>query len=248
MSMPKWFLLVPLALGFNLLSARGDEPPAAKPADAPKLSPMEQNWLDLAGDELPAARALLRMSTTPRESVEFLKVHLQPLKLDAEELTQALVRLDSEDPKVWKAEFENLEYFDPRLAVDLETLMENVTTKPLRQRLVEILSSREAGSLGEGDVSLRKIGGNNFNFVSGIGSWWAEAKISRLGTDAWRGANKKWARAVRAIALLEHIKSPEAIGLLKDLSTGHPDAEPTKFAVEAIARLEGKETAKDAKP
>ena len=126
--------------------------------------------------------------------------------------------------------------------------MENVTTKPLRQRLVEILSSREAGSLGEGDVSLRKIGGNNFNFVSGIGSWWAEAKISRLGTDAWRGANKKWARAVRAIALLEHIKSPEAIGLLKDLSTGHPDAEPTKFAVEAIARLEGKETAKDAKP
>lgn len=241
MSSLKLTFFLSMMLGLSLGPALGGEPPAAKSPEAPKPSPMEQSWLDLEKGELPAARALLRMSTMPSETVAFLKVHLKPLKLDPEELTKALARLDSEDGKVWNAAFEELEYFDPRLAVDLETLMENVTTKPLRQRLVEILSGREAGSLGEGDVQLRNTGGDNFNFVGGIGSWWAEVKVSRLGTMPWGDRKKKWERAARAIALLEHIKSPEAIALLKDMATGHPDAAPTQYAAEALLRIEGKE-------
>ena len=242
MSNLKRAFFLSMMLGLFLGPALGGEPPASKSPEAPKPSPMEQSWLDLEKGELPAARALLRMSTTPAESVAFLKVHLKPLKLDPEELTKALARLDSEDGKVWNAAFEELEYFDPRLAVDLETLMENVTTKPLRQRLVEILSGRDAGSLGEGDVQLRNTGGDSFNFTSGNGSWWAEVKVSRLGSDSWRGNKKKWARAARAIALLEHIKSPEAIALLKDMATGHPDAAPTKYSAEALQRIEGKDS------
>ena len=241
MSVCKRLLRLFMLLGLVFDSAMGGERSAAKSAEAPKLSPMEQNWLDLEKRELEAARALLRMSTTPKESVAFLKVHLKPLKLEPEELTKTLERLDSEDEKVWKSAFEELEYFDPRLAVDLETLMENVTSKPLRQRLVEILSGRVAGSLGEGDVNLRNTGGDSFNFSSGNTSWWAEVKVSRLETEWWRGGKKKWVRAARAIALLEHIKTPEAIALLKDIATGHPDAAPTKYAAEALLRIEGKE-------
>ena len=240
MSMPKLVLAGLLAFGFLIVPAFGDDPPTAKPPAAPKLPPMEQNWVDLEKGELEAARALLAMSTTSKETVDFLKPRLKPLKIEVEEVTKLLSKLDSDDEKVWKAAFEELEYFDPRLAIDLETLMENVSTKPLRQRMVEVLSGREAGSLGDGDITLRNTGGDGFNFFSGIGSWWAEVKVSRLGTSAWMGAKKKWARAARAIALLEHIKSPEAIALLKDMATGHPDASPTKYAVEALERLEGK--------
>jgi hypothetical protein len=39
---------------------------------------------------------------------------------------------------------------------------------------------------------------------------------------------------VRAIVLLEHIGSPDAIEILKAMSPGHPQAQPTRTAVEAF--------------
>ena len=42
---------------------------------------------------------------------------------------------------------------------------------------------------------------------------------------------------MRAIILLEHIGSPDAVAILKDMSTGHPEAQPTRTAVEALARI-----------
>jgi hypothetical protein len=48
---------------------------------------------------------------------------------------------------------------------------------------------------------------------------------------------KKWTRAVRAIVLLEHIGTPDATAILKDMATGHPDAYPSKVAKEALKNL-----------
>ena len=52
-----------------------------------------------------------------------------------------------------------------------------------------------------------------------------------------RNTKKKWTRAVRAIVLLEHIGSPDAEAILKEMATGHPDAHPTKVAREALKTL-----------
>jgi hypothetical protein len=46
-----------------------------------------------------------------------------------------------------------------------------------------------------------------------------------------------WTRAVRAIVLLEHIGTPGAVAILKDMATGHPDAQPTKVARDCLERL-----------
>ncbi len=46
---------------------------------------------------------------------------------------------------------------------------------------------------------------------------------------------------MRAIILLEHIGSPDAVAILKDMATGHAEAHPTKTAVEALARIAGGE-------
>ena len=75
--------------------------------------------------------------------------------------------LGDEKDEVWKMAFEELEYFDPRLTIELEVLMASVTLTPARQRLVEVLSGREAGSLARQAVNLRKFSGG----FSSRGRW-----------------------------------------------------------------------------
>jgi hypothetical protein len=104
------------------------------------------------------------------------------------------------------------------------------------------LSGREAGSLKDRtELTLRKTG-TGFNFtgktVRGVGSWWAEQRVERINSgDPRRDTKKKWTRAVRAIVLLEHIRTPEAVAILKTMASGHPDAYPTKVAREALAAI-----------
>jgi hypothetical protein len=194
--------------------------------------------------EAVAARALLQMADKPTESVALLKDRLKPLTITVERVQTLLANLGSDTEKIWTAAYEELEYFDPRLAIDLETLMADVTTSPARQRMVEILSGRTRGSLDGRDVTLRRTGADGFNFSAqlspngGLGSWWAESHVDRLNVGAM--TKKKWTQAVRAIILLEHIGTPEAVGILKDMASGHPDAQPTKIAAEALERLNTK--------
>jgi hypothetical protein len=116
-----------------------------------------------------------------------------------------------------------------------------VTTSPARQRMVEILSQRPIGSLGDKEVTLRPLGSGNdgYNFFDGRSSWWAEHRVERINAG-FSNMKKKWTQAVRAIILLEHIGTPDAIAILREIATGHPDAQPTKLAAEALDRLAGK--------
>ena len=148
-----------------------------------------------------------------------------------------LLKLNNGNEQVWKAAFEELEYFDPRLAIELPELMDRVKESPGRQRMVELLSERDPGTLSKKSIDLRPVGdGYNF-FAPDFGSWWAEPKVSRLNSVRWAGVKRKWTRAQRAIVLLEHIGTPEAESVLKEMATGHPDAQPTKAAKEALERI-----------
>ena len=223
----------------SLIAAAGEKEPVKAAAGADDKQ-FEDWWKNLEEEEAVASRALLKLSARPKAAVAFLKQKMKPLKIDNDGVFALLDKLASDDDAVWKPAFEELEYFDPRLAVALEALMLDVTDSPARQRMVEVLSGRPAGSL-MGDVNLRKVGDDGFNFFGGNGSWWAEHKVERINSFAWANPKKKWTRAVRAIILLEHIGSPEAVAILKEMSTGHPDAQPTKTAVEALARIAGVE-------
>ena len=85
---------------------------------------------------------------------------------------------------------------------------------------------------------LRKFaGGFNF-FAPNEGSWWAESRVDRINPlQPWLTHKKKWTRAVRAIVLLEHFGTPDAVAILKEMATGHPEAQPTRVARDALARL-----------
>ena len=174
----------------------------------------------------------------------FLKIKLKPLAISSAQVKALLLKLGNANDSVWKPAFEELEYFDPRLAIDLKTLMDRYTETPARQRLVEILSGREAGSLQDKNIQLRKFGGpDDFNFFAeNEGSWWAEVKIERINSHYWATTKKKWTRAVRAIVLLEHIGTSDAAAILKDIATGHPEAQPTKVAKESVKILAGRQS------
>lgn len=212
------------------LPSRSDTPKGQKQIDA--------WWDDLAKPDPEASRALLKFAAQPGQTVEFLKDKMKPLKISEERVKDLLGKLGSDDEKEWKAAFEELEYFDPRLAIYLEKLMADVTEYPARQRLVEILSGSPPGSMKDrSSIKLHKIGNaSGFNFIDDEGSWWAEHRVDRL-TTQYETTKKSWARAIRAITLLENIRTSEAIAILQTMGTGHPEAQPTIVAKEALKTI-----------
>jgi hypothetical protein len=181
---------------------------------------------------------LLKLSDRPKEAVAFLRTRLKPLAVSSGQVKALILKLGNANEKVWKPAFEELEYFDPRLAIDLQTLMDRYKEPPTRQRMVEVLSGRPAGQLNGKEIELWNVArGDGFNFFAkpNFGSWWAEHRVERINSgDPRRDTKKKWTRAVRAIVLLEHIATPDAAAILRDMATGHPDAYPTKVAKEAL--------------
>ena len=234
MTRPRPRIVAATASAFVILAV------ALGPAPAADRRGMDDLWLDLEKGDFEASRALLAMSARPKEAVDFLKVRMKPLTLDAEKARALIDWLGNDDEAVWKPAFEELEYFDPRLAIDLETAVKETRESPGRQRLVEVLSGRPAGSLGDKVVELRNHGVDSWNFFSpNTGSWWAEVRVDRINSSGWGNPKKKWTQAVRAIALLEHIATPEAVAILKAMASGRPDAQPTKAAAESLARATG---------
>lgn len=193
-------------------------------------------WADLVKDEPTASLAVLRLYRQPDAAVPFLKTKLRPLKLDAERCTQLLKDLGSDDEKVWKAAWDELDYLDPRLATDLPTLMQTVTDNPARSRMVELCSERKADSLAGKTVQIRPVGKDGYNFIADGGSWWAEHQIDRIGGSFWN-PKRAWVRAARGVAILEQLGTPEAVKVLEQLADGHADAFPTKAAKESLGRV-----------
>lgn len=229
-------LLLLLTAVLGLLTSISVPAPAAARHFAPAQDNLDALWADLYGEEPAASIAVLKLYKNPDAAVPFLKEKLPPLRLDADECRRLLKDLGSKDEKVWKPARETLDYLDPRLAIELEKLMEEVTENPARSRMVELCSERPADSLDGKDVSLRAVGADGFNFFDGRGSWWAEHRIERIGASSWT-RKMAWTRAARAIAILEQINTPDSVSILKRLALGNPDAQPTKAARASLKRL-----------
>lgn len=221
-------------------TAAAAAPPASQPAivtAAPDATgdqkQMESWWADLAESDPQSSRALLHFAAQPEKTVAFLQTKMLPLTLTPERAKGLIEQLNSDDEATWKAAFEELRYFDPRLAIDLQTLMKTVTQTPARQRLVAVLSDRAPETLAGRTIILRKTS-DGFNFYSdAYGSWWAENQVSRLSSGGWN-SKQLWTRAVRGVVLLEQIGTPDAVAILSQMADGNPDALPTQVARDAL--------------
>ena len=91
-------------------------------------------WSDLEKGDTPATRALLELADRPNDAVAFLAKKLKPLTISSAQVKALLLKLGNDNEAVWRPAFDELDYLDPRLAIDIETLMDRCTEYPLRQR------------------------------------------------------------------------------------------------------------------
>jgi hypothetical protein len=199
-------------------------------------------WNDLhSTDELTVARAMFRLFAYRNDTVSYLNNRLQPLKLSKERLNALLADLASDNDKKAQAAYNELAYFDPRLALDDEALQDLLLNDPAARRLGDILC----------DLPINTLVGPQWHWCSPdrvvlrfndthakITNRDAAIAVANIGHH---GVNKKqWLSAMRAVAVLEQIGTPEAIAVIERFAGGHPDAEPTKAARRVLERLKKK--------
>jgi hypothetical protein len=204
-------------------------------------------WTDLlSADEQVAGRALLVFATHSSDAVPFLKEKLKPLKLTKERAAKLITDLASVDEKVATAAFAEMRYFDPRLAVgsvnDLRaTLLDNPDSA---RRLGSLLCDMEMDAMSANQFHWYSPDNKVLRFNCGekISNIDTSITVDNIGSETIMSLGKSsrkatWTRAIRAIVVLEHNGSAEALKFLEELAGGHADAAPTKAAKVACDRL-----------
>jgi hypothetical protein len=214
--------------------------PIPKPTAEQVRKELDALWADLlSADELTAGRALLKLATLPDDTVAYLKEKLRPLNLSKDRALYLIAELTSDNDAAVEAAFEELAYFDPRLALGKDDLDDALQDRPASRRLGAVLCDLPLDALSVGKWHWNSPDEKVYRFTDGktIENRDIAIAVAGIGTQ---GRKATWARAVRVVALLEQIGSPGAVTILEALATGHPDAAPTKAAKVALARLKKK--------
>ncbi|TWU35194.1 hypothetical protein Q31b_52900 [Novipirellula aureliae] len=203
----------------------------------------EAAWNSLLGREPESTRAILKLAETPADTIAFLAERLKPLTLTGDRLHKLLEDLQSSQDVVWRSAYQELQYFDPRLALRIDELFELDTMKhsPGRNRLAAILIGCGINNTADWKyIRLNPIGDGNFNICCSNNpdtcgaNYWGEREIGLLGGKGEPKA--EWTRIVRAICLLEHFGTPDAMRIIKQMSKGHPEAQATSLASAILTR------------
>jgi hypothetical protein len=214
-------------------------------------------------DEAVSSRALLELSARPKADVTaFLAGKLKPLKLTEDRAKKLLADLGDEKEETAKAAFDELSYFDPRLALPVDDMLKDLPAGRHRERVASLLLGTGLDGLAgckveynSAAVMAARNGGKKFpgNFMvedpnpqragaaAGIEKYStavAETPAEMSGAG-WLG-HRQWNRATRAVMILEHLGTPEAVKVLEAMAGGHDEAGPTKAAKEAVGRLKKK--------
>jgi len=216
---------------------------AADPARIPDL------WHELlTQDESAAARAVLALSATPKETTDFLQQNLLSLKADKGQLAVLVRQLGDRDYHVREAAQRELLAFGRTIRSELEAARATAQNLEAQDRIGRVLgrirvAEEDEKALAEGDPLLK--GGNAYPQVSRVGNQW-RISINGKPVDLTprvvvvAGPPPMYLRAARAIAVLEFIGTPDAVRLLHTVADGEPAAPPTRRAREALARLKGR--------
>jgi hypothetical protein len=211
------------------------KPAATQPEDENKL--MWACWDDLAKDEPWPTRAVLDLYDRPRQGVKFLRDRLQPLKISQSDLDAAINDLGSSDEKIWRPAFEKLEYLDPRLTKSSHDLLQDLTDTTARSRLSALFTGSAPEQWIDYDVSCGPTdNGNTTLYFNKAGNIRTNVTVQENPGDFGQ-SKSQWNRADHAIVLLQHIGSPEAIAIIRDMASGDPRAQPTTVAKLALRSL-----------
>lgn len=208
-------------------------------------SRLQKQWDALTGDdEVKVALAILRIAKEPKEAMAFLKVNLKPVKADAKQVEELIRKLSSRRFAVREKASADLAYLGKYIKADLEKALAKATDTEVKARIKTLLKKfpqppkpqkpipPRRGGRGGVQVQVIQINGQRQVMINGV-----PVGARPPAPPVPQGPPKEWLRAVRAIAILEHLGTPEAKNMLKQMASGEPDALPTKEAKAALARF-----------
>ena len=222
--------------GLVLLACAADPVTSAAPSkDTPAIP--ASVWADLAGsDQVPVTRAILAVAKKPSDAVAFLKANLLPVKADSARVARLIKDLESNQFAVRQKATEELEYLDKYIKTDLEKAMESSAGAETKQRLKQLLdrlpkpaqAAKPLPPQARDESTMCRVivaNGQQQIIINGVpvNGMAAATPIAPPGPSAY------WVRAVRAIAILEDIGTPEARQVIESLSKGEPGrCQPTR--------------------
>ena len=236
---------------------------APVPAESPevKAKKLEELWkMLLSGDESSASRALLELASRPKtDVVAFLGDKLTPLQLTKARAEKLIAELGDDKQEVAQRAFDTLHYYDPRMILTVEEMLNDLPEGTPRLRLMSLLigagldsynackltyrsSQSEKAKLGRdscGQVSIEYLPGHPEHDPLKRTTYGTSVAETVAEVSSWK-MNREWIRATRAIMILEHLGTPDAVKVLETMATGHKDASPTKAAKESLERLKKK--------
>ena len=208
-------------------------------ADSASAKPTpEALWADLASaDESKAVRALLALAADPK-AISFLKDNLRPVKADADRVTKLVKDLDSNEFTTRQKAMEELEYYGKAVKDQLEKAAKGELSAEAKQRVQQLLDKMPKPPevkaapppVQPGKIAVVIINGKVIVNGQPVDGNPQPAAIAV-------GPSMQWVRAARAIALLEHLNTPEARQLIEAISQGDAEALPTTVAKAALERL-----------
>lgn len=234
---------------------RVSEPTARKPRRPADVWPLDPH----AFTRLTTVEELL---AHPADTVKLLRAELKPLALTRKEGDTLLKRLLGDDPRDVRAALREVQIFDLRLAMTAEDAWEHADTPVRRGRLVTAFSHWQKlhrqviGEEFDIDkphqhfdyqvrkweedpetlvcVALKREGVQDGVLTADERDWLREEPgwPVTLAQVSW----DRWPKQQSAIYILDAIGTDDAIAIIKDMATGHPDAGPTKAAKDVLKR------------
>lgn len=196
----------------------------------------------------------------PAESVQFFRTKLRPLKLEKKRADELVKQLFSENEADWKAAVGEFAKLDIRLAYPARDAWKLAKTADERSKMAMVLH-QEGARVMEGLLHLDVMAADEVPSVyRGDDTEFAKhalfyEKKLRPGVpkEVWEklgGAEYDicapgdfaslnvlhWHREESAIYILDAIGTDDAIAVIKEMATGHPDPGPTKAAKEVLKR------------
>ena len=196
-----------------------------------------------------AVKAAVGLATS-KGTVAFLKKQIKPVELDDKALDGWVADLTGGDEEKQKSAAKALEPLSTYKLVmaRLVSAMKGTTDQDVRRRVAVIIFSTwdESYTTAIGPNTRIEFtkrnpplsrGVNLGSLVNGGGLGLIDIPDEDTSKALIVRPGKAVRQRTRAVVILERIGTPDAVAVLKDLATGHADAEPTVEAKAALERL-----------
>jgi hypothetical protein len=221
--------IVTFAFVLATAAAQAAPVPADLKADRARL---ESLWDDLAAPRwVDRSIAVYQLLDHPK-GVEFLCGKVKPVSATADDLKRWLKAINSDDEKVWKPAFAELQYHDPRPVLTTAEQVELVDTDAGKTRLMTLWVPGQIMNPEQANRVTLKVNGAKV---------WCEWHVGENGLSTefevpkFPGQDRSvWQRVALAAYTLHRADTKESRAALARLATGLKDARPTKAAAELL--------------